>query len=248
LHEQKDYPAWRWDYDIAVEHAIEKFSGGRVLDIGAGVGNFLCRLEANWECYGVEGSESTRSELEARAIKVFRGLSEATQSHAGTFQVITLFQVLEHIADFDLILKQCHQLLAAGGRLVITVPDGDAMIRQEQMTGCPDMPPNHINKWTPASLSGVLERIGFYPSQPIYEPPSWKSLRPNLNLRISADAVIKNSLASQAYRIRTKSVRVTALSLLGVPALIRMIPYGKQLRAGGAFGLIASTEQCGAEH
>src|ERR1700687_5889917 len=38
LHEQKDYPAWRWDYDVAMTHAVARFDGGRILDVGAGVG------------------------------------------------------------------------------------------------------------------------------------------------------------------------------------------------------------------
>lgn len=238
LHEQKDYPSWRWDYDVAIAEVVEKFGGGRILDVGAGLGMFLRGLGGRWECYAVEGSEVTRRELEASGIKVFRGLSDAAHSHAGTFQVITLFQVLEHIAEFNLLLKQCHDLLAPGGRLVVTVPYGEAMIRQERLTGCHDMPPNHINKWTPDSLIRVLRRSGFECSQPIYEPSSWRNLKANLHMRVSGDATNHNSLAAQVYRIRSRPLRIAALSLLGGPALLRMLPYGRQLRQGGAFAMI----------
>lgn len=238
LHEQKDYPAWRWDYDVAIREAIEKFAGGKVLDVGAGVGMFLLRLDSGWERYAVEGSETTRRELEAVGVTVFRDLSEAVQFNAGTFQVVTLFQVLEHIADFDTLLMQCHELLTAGGRLVVTVPDGEAMIRQERLTGCHDMPPNHINKWTPDTLCLVLKRNGFECSQPIYEPSSWRNLKANLQMRVGADATDQASLAAQVYRIRSRPLRIAALSLLGGPALLRMLPYGRQLRRGGAFGIV----------
>jgi SAM-dependent methyltransferase len=238
LHEQKDYPAWRWDYDVAISEAVKKFDGGKILDIGAGVGMFLRGLGGSWECYAVEGSEVTRRELEASVITVFRDMSGAAQSHAGTFQVVTLFQVLEHIAEFELVLEQCRELLAKGGRLVVTVPDGDAMIRQQRLTGCHDMPPNHIGKWTPDSLFRVLQRTGFDCGQPIYEPPSWRNLKANLHMRVSADAAERKSLAAQAYRIRSKPLRIVALSLLGGPALLRMLPYGRQLRLGGAFAMI----------
>ena len=242
LHEQKDYPAWRWDYDVAIAEAVAEFEGGKILDVGAGVGMFLRGLGSSWECYAVEGSEVTRRELEALGIKVFRDLSDAAKNHAGTLQVVTLFQVLEHIAEFDWVLKLCHKLLAPGGRLVVTVPDGDAMIRQEKLTGCHDMPPNHINKWTPDSLSRVLRRTGFDCSQPIYEPASWTNLKANLHLRVIADAANHNSLAAQAYRVRIKPLRIAALSLLGGPALLRMLPYGRQLRLGGAFGIVGTAE------
>jgi SAM-dependent methyltransferase len=239
LHEQKGYPAWRWDYDVAVTEAIDKFTGGKVLDIGAGVGNFLRRLNETWECYAVEGSDLTRCDLEASRIRVFRNLEDATNSHAGTFQVVTLFQVLEHIAEFDFVLKQCRKLLAPGGRLVVTVPEGEAMIRQERVTGCADMPPNHLGKWTPSSLCRVLTRIGFECSDAIPEPPSLNSLRANLHMRVSADVADDKSISAQAYRVRNKPVRIVALSLLAVPALLRLLPFGRQLVAGGAFAIVA---------
>ena len=238
LHEQKDYPAWRWDYDVAITEAVKKFDGGRILDVGAGAGMFLRGLGDSWKCYAVEGSEVTRRELEASEIEVFRDLLDTAQANAGTFQVVTLFQVLEHIAEFELVLKQCRELLAPGGRLAVTVPDGEAMIRQERLTGCHDMPPNHVNKWTPESLSRVLQRTRFDCGQPIYEPPSWRNLKANLHLRVSADATEQKSLAAQAYRIRSKPLRIAALSLLGGPALLRMLPYGRQLRLGGAFAIV----------
>lgn len=238
LHEQRGYPDWRWDYDVAIAEAVKKFDGGKILDVGAGVGMFLRGLDGSWECYAVEGSEVTRRELEASGIRVFRDLSDSAQPNAERFQVVTLFQVLEHIAEFKLLLKQCRDLLAPGGRLVVTVPDGDAMIRQERVTGCHDMPPNHINKWTPESLSRVLRRTGLECSQPIFEPASWSNLKANLHMRVSADALDHNSLTAQAYRIRNKRLRTVALSLLGGPALLRMLPHGHQLRLGGAFAMV----------
>ena len=238
LHEQKGYPAWRWDYDIAIREALRSTSGGRILDIGAGAGFFLRSLGSEWQCYAVEGSESTRGQLEASSIKVFRDLSQAAQSEAGTFQVITMFQVLEHIADFRPVLAQCRQLLCASGRLVITVPDGEAMILQERLTGCPDMPPNHINKWTIESLSHVLRDAEFELQPAIFEPPSWQNLATALYLRIIADATNPRSLAAQVYRVQKKRLRAPLLACLGVPALLRMLPHFRQLRQGGAFAMV----------
>lgn len=238
LHEQRDYPTWRWDYDVAFAEAVQKFTGGRILDIGAGVGMFLRRLSADWECCAVEGSSLTRRDLEANGVKVFQNLSEAVPHNRGTFQVITLFQVLEHIAQFETLLSQCHELLTPEGRLVVTVPDGDAMIRQERLTGCADMPPNHINKWSVASLLRVLTQSGFECSQPIFEPPSWKNLKTNLHMRVAADATERESLAAQAYRIQTRFLRRAALSLLAGPALLQMLPNRRQLMLGGAFAII----------
>jgi SAM-dependent methyltransferase len=239
LHEQKDYPGWRWDYDVAMSEAIKKLDRGKILDVGAGMGGFLRSLGVGWERHAIEGSEVTRRELEVSGIKVIRDLADAVQQYGATFQVVTLFQVLEHIADFDILLRNCHKLLVPGGRLVVTVPDGNAMIRQERLTGCHDMPPNHIGKWTPESLSRALRQVGFDCGQPIYEPSSWKNLRAGLHMRVSADAANDRSLAAQVYRIRSRPFRIAALSLLGIPALLRMLPDARQLTLGGAFAMVA---------
>jgi SAM-dependent methyltransferase len=239
LHEQKGYPAWRWDYDVALDAALRAKNGGRILEIGAGVGNFLKSLGREWRRFAVEASESNRAELEKAGIKVFRDLSAAVRTEAGLFEVIVLFQVLEHIAEFKSVLVQCRKLLGEGGRLVITVPDGDAMIRQERLTGCADMPPNHINKFTPQSLSHALRDAGFEPGPAIPEPSSLRNLQASLYMRVTTDAAQKHSLAAQVYRIRDKRLRLPFLALLGVPALLRMLPHVRQLQAGGAFAITA---------
>ena len=68
------------------------------------------------------------------------------------------------------------------------------------------------------------------------------NLRANLHMRVGADATDQNSLAAQAYRIRRRPLRIAALSLLGGPALLRMLPYGRQLRLGGAFAMLGLAE------
>ncbi|BAZ01860.1 hypothetical protein NIES37_58670 [Tolypothrix tenuis PCC 7101] len=239
LHEQKGYPTWRWDYDIAIQEALIPIGKGRILEIGAGAGMFLNNLGSEWQRYAVEASELTREPLEKSGIKIFRDLSTVVKSESGTFQVVVLFQVLEHIAEFRSVLTQCRQLLCEGGKLVITVPNGEAMIRQEKLTGCPDMPPNHVNKWTPDSLSLVLKDVGFKANPAIFEPPSWQNLATSLYLRVIADATDSRSIAAQVYRISNKRLRSPLLRLLGLPALIRLLPYVKQLTQGGAFAIVS---------
>ncbi len=239
LHEQKGYPSWRWDYDVAIENVFGKASGGRVLEIGAGVGNFLKSLGPEWQRFAVEASDSNREQLETEGIQVFRDLNLAAETHAGKFQAIVLFQVLEHIAEFKAVLKQCRKLLAEGGRLVITVPDGEAMIRQERVTGCPDMPPNHINKFTPKSLALALKEESFAPGEAIFEPASWQNFKASLYMRVTKDATNSHSIAAQVYRISNRRLRTSLLTLLGLPAMIRLLPHARNLWRGGAFAIIA---------
>ena len=238
LHEQQDYPSWRWDYGVAMTEIFEPLGGGSVLEIGAGSGALLKVLNDQWKKFAVEGSELTRQPLEQLGIEVFRDLDLAISNYPKSFDVIVMAQVLEHISDFQPLLSQCHQLLKPGGKLFIGVPLGEAMIRQEQLTGCADMVPNHINKWTPKSLSIALTQAGLQPSAPIFQPASLKNLKASLHLKIIFDATRPNSLAAQIYRIPQRRLRAPLLACLGLPAFLKMLPYAKKLTLGGAFAMV----------
>ena len=245
LHEQKGYPAWRWDYDFAVREALAPAGGGKVLDIGAGVGLFLRRLPANWQPFAVESSDSNRLDLEQEKIQVIRDLSAPALSHRGEFQVVTLFQVLEHISEFKSVLENSRRLLAPAGRIVVTVPDGDAMIRQEKLTGCADMPPNHINKWTPGSLKLALENCGFEVLKTEAEPSGLKSLLGAMHMRVLVNAKKPRSMAARVYAIQDKRIRAPLVACLGGMALFRLLPNAAKLMRGGAFGVIAKIRDKG---
>lgn len=239
LHEQRHYPAWRWDYDVAVRDVLSRWREGWALDIGAGDGAFLARLEAGWRRFACEGSDRTRGELAAKGITVFDDLEEALPRYAGSFRVITLFQVLEHLTGHAALLGRCRELLEPDGVLVVSVPDGNAVSRQERITGCPDMPPNHVCRWTPESLELVLRNSGLVAAPPIFEPASWRHLIDSLHLILLAQAARGNPLASRVYAASSRRVRVPLLAILAVPALLSRIPVLTELRKGGAFALVA---------
>ena len=240
LHEQMGYPEWRWDFSAALQHPyFASVSGRRVLDIGAGDGAFLERLGERWDRHAVEGSESTRSLLRAKGITVHENLEAAYGGAPGSFHVITLFQTLEHVAAFYPLLALCRGLIHPDGVLFITVPDGGAMREQEEITGCPDMPPNHIARWTPHSLALALGRSGFTPSESVQEPAALKNVSLQLYHKILADAARPGSLAAQAYRIRQKRVRAPILRTLGLLAFFRLLPHLFKLPRGGAFLMAA---------
>ena len=238
LHEQHGYPSWRWDYDVALGE-VTGGKGGRALDVGAGTGVFLRALNTDWTRFAVEGSETTRTILRDAGITVFSDLADAATRYPASFQLITLFQVLEHIADFRPVLALCRQLLAPGGRLVITVPDCDAMLAQPALTGEHDMPPNHVGKWTVKSLTQALEQQGLHAMRSAREPSSWKKAASQLYGRVRTDGQRPGTLAAAAYRIPTRALLIPFLVLAGILAAPRLLPHLDELRKGGAFAMIA---------
>ncbi|WP_420552012.1 class I SAM-dependent methyltransferase [Tenacibaculum aiptasiae] len=92
-----------------------------ILDIGAGTGDFLkvCK-ENNWEIKGVEPSDKARKIAEEKLIKLHEGITEIKNT---SFDVITLWHVLEHIPNLVEYTNQLKKLLKPNGVLIIAVPN-----------------------------------------------------------------------------------------------------------------------------
>jgi 2-polyprenyl-3-methyl-5-hydroxy-6-metoxy-1,4-benzoquinol methylase len=103
----------------------------RLLDIGAGYGFFLEGLSRRGfsEVMGVEISEERRAlALEHCSAPIIDYDVDDPKADIGRFEIITLFHVLEHVADPIDFLRQTGKLLAPGGVLVVEVPNVDEML------------------------------------------------------------------------------------------------------------------------
>lgn len=227
LHEQAGYPAWKWDFDVGLQHGIAHYAGGKVIDLGAGDGAFLRRIDGTkWERFATESTPEMKQKLRDAGILVFDDENAAIREAAGLFQVVTLFQVLEHLSAFRPILAAARKLCAPGGRIVVVVPDGPGIGVQERVTGCPDMPPNHCNRWNARSLALALEHAGFRPGAPLLEPVSWRKRLPAAAfLRVQTNSVEPRTLAAQAYRIQNRKLRILALAPLIAASIVGMLPH-----------------------
>src|SRR3989344_8823483 len=93
-------------------------TGQKVLDIGCGVGNFLSVLRSQGkEVVGVEPSDGMR-ELAAKINPEIKIVAEA----AGTFDTVTMLDVLEHIEDDGGQAERVYSMLNNGGQFIIVVP------------------------------------------------------------------------------------------------------------------------------
>lgn len=94
---------------------------GKLLDIGAGTGDFLLvAKQNNWQITGIEPNEK------ARNITINKGIflvekSELLEKHS--FDVITMWHVLEHVSDLELQIKELKRLLKPNGTILIAVPN-----------------------------------------------------------------------------------------------------------------------------
>jgi len=242
LAEHAGYPSSRWEHGLTIEQVKREFpDGGKVLDIGAGDGAFLKSLGDKWEKSATEGGETMRATLRAAGIVCHRCLADVIADGKGSFELVTMFQSLEHFADFKDVLASCLSLLKPEGRLVVSVPNGDTLYEQEEITGFPDMIPSHINKFTPGSLSLALRQAGFEPGPALLEPPSVSQAVYCATLVTRAQAAKSpNTFAGKAWSIRKRLPQRSFLALISAVNLLMRLHQLPKLMRGGTLVVVGS--------
>jgi len=94
---------------------------GRILDIGAGTGEFLSVAKNDgWQTIGVEPSERAKTIAKSKGVSFVEQTSELENQ---SFDVISMWHVLEHVPDLDQQIKELKRLLKPSGTLIIAVPN-----------------------------------------------------------------------------------------------------------------------------
>ena len=136
---------------------VQKYSKGTwLLDVGCASGAFLgCAADAGWSVVGVEPSEVLCRR--AQAILGVRGdvfcvpLQQADLP-ASSFDVLTLWDVLEHVPDPRSFMKHCASLIKPGGYLLANVPDLDSLQARVLRKRWPLLLAEHLNYFNRKSL------------------------------------------------------------------------------------------------
>jgi 2-polyprenyl-3-methyl-5-hydroxy-6-metoxy-1,4-benzoquinol methylase len=118
--------AYHFVKNIALKNKLqlinsEQVSKGSLLDIGAGTGDFLSVAKnGGWDTTGIEPSDK------AKAIAITKGISfvHSTKELAdASFDVISMWHVLEHVPDLEYQIKELKRLLKPSGTLIVAVPN-----------------------------------------------------------------------------------------------------------------------------
>ncbi len=146
---------------------LRRFHGGpcgKILDVGCASGLFLREARnAGWSVAGVEPSEV----LYSRAVATLQGDAELHCSileQAGfapeSFDVVTLWDVLEHVPEPVEFMRTCSALLKPGGKLFLNVPDLDS--REARLLGkrWPLLLAEHLNYFNRPSLRVCGDKAG----------------------------------------------------------------------------------------
>jgi 2-polyprenyl-3-methyl-5-hydroxy-6-metoxy-1,4-benzoquinol methylase len=142
---------------------IEKYhKGGEILDIGCATGHFLNKMARHgWITTGIEPDDTTRGYAIAEyGLNVFSEdkLDEFT---ASSFDVITMWHVLEHVAQLNKRIQQLRKLIKPGGTIIIAVPNCESYdaIKYGRFWAGYDLP-RHLYHFTKSDISKLAEKIG----------------------------------------------------------------------------------------
>ncbi|WP_375416904.1 class I SAM-dependent methyltransferase [uncultured Hymenobacter sp.] len=132
---------------------------GRLLDYGCGTGHFLAAAQAaGWQVAGLEPNPGARAEASQRVGQPV-GAGELTDFKEGTFDVITLWHVLEHVHQLNETLARLTALLTPTGVLLIAVPNIESLDAQHyrENWAAYDVP-RHLYHFAPKTMTQLLKK------------------------------------------------------------------------------------------
>lgn len=145
---------------------------GDLLDVGCGTGAFLSLArERGWRVTGTELSAYACRAAGAQGIRAIQGEVWEARLPAASFDVVTCWHVIEHVADPKQVVQECARLLRPGGWLLLATPNvEDRIFRAAYRLARGRRPPLyeaderelHLFHFSPRTLHALLRAGGFH--------------------------------------------------------------------------------------
>lgn len=142
---------------------LEKFRPrkGRLLDIGAASGLMVeAALERGWEAMGIEPSRALVQRARELNLPVIETTLESWSGDSAPFDVITILDVIEHVADPAQFLEKALSFLKPGGVICIVTPDVRSLTARLLGKRWWHFRPAHVSFFSKKSLKTLIESRG----------------------------------------------------------------------------------------
>jgi 2-polyprenyl-3-methyl-5-hydroxy-6-metoxy-1,4-benzoquinol methylase len=135
---------------------------GKLFDLGAGWGHFLLAAqELGYEASGIEMSEQQYQYcVNDKHLKVEHGdffLMDESQK----YDVVTMWDVLEHIDRADVCIEKCARITNTGGYIFILIPQSDSFIASMMKRNWKMMGLDHVNYFNKKTITQLLGKYGY---------------------------------------------------------------------------------------
>ncbi len=137
-------------------------NGRKLLDVGAYTGVFVAVAQAaGWEAVGIEPSAWAVQQAQQAGRPVKQGTLASGGFQPGSFDAITLWDVIEHFDNPRAELEAVYSLLKPGGVVVIHTIDIGSPTAKMMGSRWPFLMEMHIAFFSRATLRAMVERVGF---------------------------------------------------------------------------------------
>ncbi len=154
-----------------------------ILDVGCGNGHFLSEAKKRgWKVFGTEYTDTAMEICRKKDITMFQGKLNPKDFGDLHFDVITSFEVLEHINNPQEEIKNFNQLLREGGVVYLTTPNFDSLSRYLLKDKWSIIEyPEHLCYYTSSTLNYLFKNSGFKKSNVLTTGISLNRLKHNTN-------------------------------------------------------------------
>lgn len=136
---------------------------GRLLDIGTGTGYFAATMaQRGWKVEAIEKNEQARLFAEEHFGLEVKSEAALHEFQAGSFDVITLWHVMEHLEHLDSTWECLYELLSDRGILIVAVPNCSSYDAEKygEYWAAYDVP-RHLWHFTPVTIQQLASKHGF---------------------------------------------------------------------------------------
>lgn len=146
----------------ALERIVGPGHGRSLLDIGAYIGVFVAvAAQSGWDAWGVEPSDWAAAEAQRHGLNVVAGTQYAPELAGRQFDVITMWDVIEHVNDPKGEVRHSRDLLQPGGVLVLHTMDIDSLVARLMGSRWPWLMDMHLHYFSQKTMRAMLEDVGF---------------------------------------------------------------------------------------
>ncbi len=216
-------------YEEIFKH-LNKFKvNNNILDVGAGNGHFLQAAKRNgWNAYGTEFEQRAIDRCVSKGITMHLGKLNPENYRPEMFDIITSFEVIEHINNPIEEIKNFNALLRKGGLVYLTTPNFNSIshtLLREKWTIFNY--PEHLSYYTPSTLKKLFESAGFKKKLIKTTGIGITRLKDSAGIKTNKESVF----STETIRNKTEGKSIGALAKRGINFILTTTKKGDKIKA-----------------